>query len=152
MNVPIHNGPVCVACIDLLRMCIFTNANLSRGMSVSVTPKYIILIVIVQVAANGYFTLYKTTPYIGYQPSPFHGTMSLIAPFFLDTDISRGTGRVVYEIHTDTSGEVISQVNSFINERKQTQFYGQWLMIASWFEVPQYNKTDKVRLILKSCI
>ena len=59
-----------------------------------------------------------------------------MAPFLFDTDITEG-GQIVYEVHTvTTSQSILSEVDSLINEHAQTQFNGEWLLVATWDSVP----------------
>lgn len=63
-----------------------------------------------------------------------------MAPFFTDIDISSGVGQVGYEIHTGaTSAGVLSQVNELINNCTKKAFNGNWLLVASWEDVPRYG-------------
>ena len=92
---------------------------------------------------NGYFTFQGIR--VTYS-SPFNGkrNVSLVAPFFTDVNITVPLGQVSYEVHDDStkSTEIFSQVNSLINEHKQTQFNGELLMIAKWNNIPSvYNFT-----------
>ena len=99
-----------------------------------------------QVGTNGYFAFEQ---FIGFTPFTFDGNrnISLVAPFFTDTDLSIGKGHVFYEIHTDTtSTEMFSSINSLINEHKQAQFDGKWLMVAKWEDVPPYGNLSIVRV------
>ena len=68
----------------------------------------------------------------------------LVAPFFADIDITEG-GFIGYEIHTDsTSPSLLSQVNSLISDRTATEFYGAWLLVATWDHVPPYGDSSIV--------
>ena len=92
-----------------------------------------------QVGTNGYFTFQYFTSF-----SPFifneNITQSLVAPFFTDIDISYGVGQIDYEIHTvTTSQSILSEVNSLINEHTQTEFNGEWLLVATWDNVPPFG-------------
>ena len=70
---------------------------------------------------------------------PGSGLHSIVAPFFTDTDISGGVGRIRYEIHTNaTSQHLLSNVNNLINEHMGTEFSGEWLLIAEWNDVPAF--------------
>ena len=77
--------------------------------------------------------------FTGYSPFIFNEntTQSLVAPFFTDIYISGGVGQINYEIHTVTTS--LSEVNSLINEHTQTEFNGEWLLVATW---------DNVQIIL----
>ena len=92
-----------------------------------------------QVGTNGYFTFKEFT---NFSPFTFNGNrnLSLVAPFFTDIDISSGYGQINYEIHTKiTSQFILSQVNSVINDHAQTEFSGDWLLVAMWDEVPRFG-------------
>ena len=68
-----------------------------------------------------------------------------MAPFFTDIDITLG-GQINYEIHTvTTSQSILSEVNSLINEHTQTEFNGEWLLVATWDNVPPYGGNSLVR-------
>ena len=98
-----------------------------------------------QVGTNGYFTFDGFT---GYSPFIFNEntTQSLVAPFFTDIDISEGVGQIDYEIHTlTTSQSILSEVNSLINEHTQTEFNGEWLLVATWDNVPPFGDNSIVR-------
>ena len=88
---------------------------------------------------NGYFTF---TGYSGFSPFLFNENtnLPLVAPFFTDIDISNGVGQIDYEIHTsDTSGSILSQVDSVINEHTGTSFNGEWMLVATWEQVPAFG-------------
>lgn len=70
-----------------------------------------------------------------------------MAPFFTDIDISNGVGEIDYEIHTAaTSQSILSQVNSLINEQAETNFNGEWLLVATWDQAPRFGAgTSNVR-------
>ena len=95
--------------------------------------------IILQVGTNGYFTFEM---YTGYIPFLFNenSSISLVAPFFTDIDIEYNMdGQINYEIHTiDTSESIISQINSIVNTYANTEFYGEWLLVATWEDVPPY--------------
>ena len=66
------------------------------------------------------------------------------ATYFTDIDVS-GLGQIDYEIHTTaTSQSILTQVNSLISEHKQTQFNGEWLLVATWDGVPPYRDYTNV--------
>ena len=70
-----------------------------------------------------------------------------MAPFFTDIDISVGIGQIQYEIHTENTSEfILSQVNSLINEQAQTEFNGEWLLVATWDDVPPFGDNSIVKL------
>ena len=93
----------------------------------------------IQVGTNGYFTF---DGYTGYSPFLFNASrnLSLVAPFFTDIDISNGIGQISYEIHNESVSEpILSSVDSVINEYLQTDFHGEWLLVAKWDDVPHFR-------------
>lgn len=79
------------------------------------------------------FTNYETFEF------PGGGHVILVAPFFSDIDISYGTGRIRYEVHTLKSSEAIfSDINMIINDQMKTEFSGTWLLLAEWRNVPKF--------------
>ena len=55
-----------------------------------------------------------------------------MAPFFTDIDISH-VGQINYEVHAEaTSQSILSRVNSLINLHAQTEFNGEWMLVATW--------------------
>ena len=67
----------------------------------------------------------------------------MVAPFFTDIDISKGSGRIEYQVYDDLnetfSREIAEQVNLVINTNKQTNFSSQWLLVSKWEDVPPYG-------------
>ena len=91
-----------------------------------------------QVGSNGYFTFDGFT---GYSPFTFNEitTKSLVAPFFTDLDI-RDVGQINYEVHNETTSQsLLSRVNSLINHHAQTEFNGEWMLVATWDGVKHYG-------------
>ena len=69
-----------------------------------------------------------------------------MAPFFSDIDISYGIGEISYEVHSESVSEpILSSVDTVINEHMQTDFHGEWLLVAKWDNVPQYRGGPNVR-------
>ena len=67
-------------------------------------------------------------------------TLPVVAPFFTDIDISEGIGQINYETHTRSSSEsILNLVNSIINKQTETEFNGNWLLVATWDNVPQFG-------------
>ena len=63
-----------------------------------------------------------------------------MAPFFTDIDISFGIGQIIYAVYDDTIPDGIgSSVNSVINEHILTDFKAEWLLVATWENVPEYG-------------
>ena len=71
-----------------------------------------------------------------------------MAPFFTDIDISKGSGRILYEVHDDLSvmfsREIAEQVNLVINTNKQMNFSSQWLLVSKWEDVSPYGNYQTV--------
>ena len=91
---------------------------------------------------NGYFTFEEFT---GYSPFLFDetSTLSLVAPFFADTDVSIGIGRIIYAVHDDLIPEsILHSVNSVINEHMLTDFNAEWILVAEWDNVPQFGSSN----------
>ena len=88
---------------------------------------------------NGYFVIdnpQSLYPFLYDWPYSFVNH-SLVAPFFTAMDISRGVGRIRYEIHTIASSEyLLSNVSKLINEHMGMEFSGEWLLIAEWRDAP----------------
>ena len=63
-----------------------------------------------------------------------------MAPFFTDIDISFGIGQIIYAVYNDTIPEgILSSVNSVINEHMLTDFKAEWLLVATWENVPEFG-------------
>lgn len=78
----------------------------------------------------------------------------VVAPFGANTNIASGTGRVSYEVHNiTTSPSLLSQVNRYIQQSTQHRFYGTWMLVAEWENVPQSGQsTSLVHGCIRSCI
>lgn len=88
---------------------------------------------------NGYFTFREFTGYTSFVFDA-SGNDSLVAPFFTDIDISIGVGQINYEIHTRlTSQNLLSKIDSVVNEQLQANYSGRWMLVAEWNGVPQYG-------------
>ena len=58
-------------------------------------------------------------------------------------------GSVSYEVHTaSTSMSLLSKVNSLIDEYTETQFSGEWMLVAEWKDVTQYSTSYVSHLFL----
>ena len=108
-----------------------------------------------QVGTNGYFTFGRFT---GFTPFPFSegNGLSLVAPFFTDIDISKGSGRIVYQVHNNFSdifsSQVAQYINVAINTNRYTNFSAEWILIATWTEVSPYNTNNVVSCSYTFCI
>jgi len=64
-----------------------------------------------------------------------------VAPFWADIDTELG-GSISYEVHIPSLGSysntLLDQVSTFISSQKNTQFIGNWMLVASWDQVPKY--------------
>ena len=99
----------------------------------------------IQVGTNGYISFDKVfTEYATFE-FPGAGQVTLVAPFFSDIDISKGTGRISYEVHTRRNSEsLFSKVNSIINEEMGTDFFGAWLLLAEWRNAPEFGRSQTI--------
>ncbi|XP_033097637.1 mucin-4-like, partial [Anneissia japonica] len=64
----------------------------------------------------------------------------IVAPFWTDVDLSQDYGDVFYRLH-DTYDSVIMDANERIRsnpETSQLQFNGTWMLVVTWYQVPQY--------------
>ncbi len=100
-----------------------------------------------QVITNGYLSFGQS--YISFIPGIFpqgSGTNFLVAPFFADIDIGV-TGTIRYEVHTSTSSSgFLADVSNFIRSETGSQFTGQWMLLAEWYNVPPFGGPyDEVR-------
>ena len=78
-------------------------------------------------------------------PVHFPGTSSsyyLVAPFWARHDITT-IAEVSYEVHNGSTG-LLSHVSAFIRQQQNTDFSGQWMVVAEWTDVPQYGSTSVV--------
>lgn len=93
-----------------------------------------------QVGTNGYLSFDKVfTDYVTFE-FPGDGHVTLVAPFFTDIDISKGTGSITYEVHTPKNSEALfSGINAVINDQMKTNFTGSWLIVAEWKNVPEFG-------------
>ena len=116
---------------------------MAPGIVTVITVNYLLLL---QIGTNGYFTLDQQ--FDDYQSAVFneHTNMSLIAPFFTDIDISyNGAGNIFYEAHTpDTSQILLSSIDAVINQSMETEFHGEWLLVAEWNNVQEYGSPNTV--------
>ena len=117
---------------------------MAPGRVIVIAVNYLLLL---QIGTNGYFTLDQQ--FNDYQSVVFneHTNMSLVAPFFTDIDISSysGAGNIFYEAHTaDTSQTLLSSIDSVINQNMETEFHGEWLLVAEWNNVQKYGSPNTV--------
>lgn len=140
--IPVTNG-FPLGCSTQFTIYVSFNKSIMRGSNV----KYW------QVGTNGYFTF---TRFTGFTPFPFSkgNSISLVAPFFTDIDISNTPGRILYQVHSNLtitySRNVAEYVNAVINTDRLTNFSTQWLLIASWIEVsPYYDDNENIISFLK---
>lgn len=104
-----------------------------------------LLYMTVQVGTNGYLSFDKVfTDYESFE-FPGQGHVTLLAPFFADIDISKGTGSISYEVHTVRQSEAIfSVVNRIVRERVDSEFSGTWLLVAEWRDVPEFGRSQYI--------
>ena len=94
-----------------------------------------------QVATDGYFSLDGShdLPFIPTHNDTFIDS-PLVAPYWTDSDVTVGVGSIDYEIHTsETSQLILSSVDSIINKHMQTEFHGEWILLAEWDNVPEHG-------------
>ena len=101
-----------------------------------------------QVGTNGYFSF--GTPRTITRPSLFSSTSSynyLVAPFGADIDISI-YGSISYEVHSTSAGSssiaLLNRVSTFISNQQNTQFSGNWMLVATWNRVPAFSGSSSV--------
>ena len=91
-----------------------------------------------QIGTNGILSF--GTSYNTWSNQPFPGSgisnLYLVAPFWDDVDIRGGNGEISYEIHQ--SGYFLEQVNSFLQERRPSDFQGTWMAVIYWNAVHPY--------------
>ena len=103
-----------------------------------------------QVCTNGYISFGVAVPYIIYVGlfDKFFLT-PLVAPYLIDIDYFIGVGKISYEVHTlTTSKPLLSKVNALINEHKETQFSGEWMLVAEWKDVLEFGFFDNVSFFI----
>ena len=112
------------------------------------TANQIYILESLQVGTNGYFSF--GTRRTVYTPSRFSFTSTpnyLVAPFWADIDI-RINGSISYEVHSTSAGSssiaLLNRVSTFISNQKNTQFSGNWMLVASWSQVPAYSGSSSI--------
>ena len=101
-----------------------------------------------QVGTNGYFSF--GTRRTVYNPSLFSSTSPysyLVAPFWADIDITVH-GSISYEVHSTSAGSssiaLLNRVSTFISNQQNTQFSGNWMLVASWSQVSAYSGSSSI--------
>ena len=101
-----------------------------------------------QVGTNGYF--YFGPRQTVYTPSLFSSTSTpnyLVAPFWADIDITVH-GSISYEVHSTSAGSssiaLLNRVSTFISNQQNTQFSGNWMLVASWSQVSAYSGSSSI--------
>ena len=92
-----------------------------------------------QVSSNGFITF--GYPYASYIPKqfPISQSLSIVAPFWSDVDISDGIGNIYYHVYAETQSPLIARANEEL-----ALFTGEfminttWLMVVTWDGVPQF--------------
>ena len=106
-------------------------------------------------ASNGYLSFGEVYNDFSDEPFPTGSTefRYLIAPMWNDLDVTDG-GSISYEVHEYGSGITLSnhllyQVSSYISETRHVDFYGSWMVVAHWEDVPRfYNILRRVSFCL----
>ena len=98
-----------------------------------------------QVSTNGYFSFSTGSERTRCCPilfSPASYPEYIVAPFWADINTELG-GSILYEVHSPSLGSysntLLDQVSTFISSQKNTQFIGNWMLVASWDQVPKYQ-------------
>ena len=107
--------------------------------------RYIHVRIYPQVGTNGYLSFDKV--FTDYEPFEFPGlgSLSLVAPFFCDIDISDGTGVISYEVHAlRHSPTRLAFVSTIVNEEFGTEFEGTWMLVAEWKNVPAFGRREDI--------
>ena len=101
-----------------------------------------------QVGTNGYFS-FGTRQTVA-PPTVFSSTSPynyLVAPFWADIDISIH-GSISYEVHNTSAGSssiaLLNGVSTFISNQQNTQFSGNWMLVASWSQVSAYHGSSSI--------
>ena len=82
---------------------------------------------------NGYFSLGQTPEVYSLVNIPGPSSYSVVAPFAADIDTS-STGSVRYS--ESFSSTVMNDVSAHIRSETGVYFYGTWMMVAEWNNVP----------------
>ncbi len=93
--------------------------------------------------SNGYFSFGRETHL--HNPVLFPESVvynHLVAPYWVNSDI-RHSGRISYEVHNTTT-DLVSVVNNFIQQRDDEDFVGTWMMVATFSEVPLQDSTSNM--------
>lgn len=94
------------------------------------------LLFLLQVSTNGLFSFSRPFTFHDAHLFPDSRFNFIVAPFWSDIDISTGVGNVSYEVHT--SSDVLNWVSTFVSQHQQTNFTGEWMIVAEWRDVPQH--------------
>ena len=68
----------------------------------------------------------------------------LVAPYWVNFNIHQ-SGHVSYEIHNTTT-DLMSLVNNFVQQQEDEDFVGTWMMVATYSDVPLQYALNKVNL------
>lgn len=103
---------------------------------------------LMQVGTDGFFSVDGGH----YLPPTFIDDVNvpIVAPYWTDSDVTIGVGSINYEVHTkETSPTILASVDSIITEYMGTEFHGEWMLLAKWDNVPEY---DGIVNIVSSCM
>ena len=62
----------------------------------------------------------------------------LVAPFWADVDIRRGVGNISYQVYY-TGSPLLDNVSIIISDEENINFIGDWMLVAEWDGVSQYD-------------
>ena len=100
---------------------------------------------------NGLLSFGTAYNYFNNEQFPGSSSISslyLVAPFWDDIDITRGNGKISYEIHQ--SGYFLQEVNSYLNRKRPSEFQGTWMTVVYYDAVHPYGSSNhEVRLSAK---
>ena len=64
----------------------------------------------------------------------------LVAPLWVNIDISNRVGEISYEVHSFNSSYVRS-ISTFISQNQQVRFNASWMLVVEWNSVPQFGSS-----------
>ena len=90
-------------------------------------------------------------PFLEYLPKFFPvGSQYLVAPLWVDVDITGGVGNISYQVYS-TGSPLLDTVNTIISDEENINFRGHWMLVAEWDEVPAFlQSTNHVSAITMS--
>ena len=97
-------------------------------------------IYILQVSTNGYFSMGQTPEVYSLVNFPGPSSYSVVAPFAADIDTSSDTSSTGVVLYSESfSSTVMNEVSAHIRSETDVYFYGTWMMVTEWDNVPLRN-------------